>query len=75
VKRQVDVIVDLGKMKRSNSVYACHVTLPMKRDESRRFCGDYRLLSCSRIYMIQDAEGRQWERSCRDLQIHHDQPD
>ncbi len=27
------------------------------------------------IYIIQDANGRQWERSCRDFQIHHVQPD
>ncbi len=75
VKRQIDVMVDLGKMKPSNSEYACHVTLPMKRDVSRRFCEDYRLLSCNRLCMIQDAEGRQWERSCRDFQIYHMQPD
>jgi hypothetical protein len=74
VKRQVDVMVDLGKMKPSNSEYVCHVTLPMKRNVSGRFCEDYRLLSCNRICMIQDAEGRQWERSCRDFQIHHVQP-
>ncbi|CAK9216046.1 unnamed protein product [Sphagnum troendelagicum] len=74
-KRQVDVMTDLSKMKRSNSEYACHVTLPTKRDVNGRFCEDYRLLSCNRIYMIQDAEGRQWERSCRDFQIYHVQPD
>ncbi|CAM6039303.1 unnamed protein product [Sphagnum compactum] len=27
------------------------------------------------LYMIQDANGRMWGKSCRDLQIHHDQPD
>ncbi len=42
MKRQIDVLVDLGKMKLSDSVYACRVTLPIKRDGSRRFCGDYR---------------------------------
>ncbi len=41
MKRQIDVLVDLGKMKPSNSEYACRVTLPVKRDGSRRFCGDY----------------------------------
>jgi len=41
VKRQIDVLVDLGKMKPSDSKYACRVTLPVKRDGSRRFCGDY----------------------------------
>ncbi|CAM6022854.1 unnamed protein product [Sphagnum balticum] len=30
---------------------------------------------CCCIYIIQDANGRQWEKSCRDLQIHHEQPD
>ncbi len=27
------------------------------------------------IYFIQDATGRLWEKSCRDLQTHHEQPD
>ncbi len=45
MKRQIDVLVDLGKMKPSNSEYACRVTLPVKKDESRRFCGDYRPLN------------------------------
>ncbi len=45
MKRQIDVLVDLGKMKPSNSEYACRVTLPVKRDGSRHFCGDYRPLN------------------------------
>jgi len=45
VKRQIDALVDLGKMKPSDSEYACRVTLPIKRDESRCFCGDYRPLN------------------------------
>jgi hypothetical protein len=29
----------------------------------------------SRICIVQDADGRQWKRSRRDLQIYHVQPD
>ncbi len=45
VKRQIDALVELGKMKPSNSEYACRVTLPVKKDGSRHFCGDYRPLN------------------------------
>jgi len=45
VKRQIDALVDLGKMKPSNSKYACRVTLLVKKDGSRQFCGDYRPLN------------------------------
>ncbi len=41
VKRQIDALVELGKMRPSSSEYACRVTLPAKKDGSRRFCGDY----------------------------------
>jgi len=41
VKRQIDILVDLGKMKTKNFEYTCRVTLPIKRDGSRHFCGDY----------------------------------
>jgi hypothetical protein len=41
VKRQIDVLVELGKMRPSSSEYACRVALPVKKDGSRRFCGDY----------------------------------
>jgi len=44
-KRQIDVLVDLGKMKPSSSEYACWVTLPMKKDGNMSFCGDYRPLN------------------------------
>jgi len=32
VKRQIDALVELGKMRPSNSEYACRVTLPVKKD-------------------------------------------
>jgi hypothetical protein len=41
VKRQIDVLVDLGKMKPNNFEYACCVTLPVKKDGSRHLCGNY----------------------------------
>jgi hypothetical protein len=45
VKRHIDVLVELGKMKPSDLEYACRVTLPVKKDGSRQFCGDYRPLN------------------------------
>ncbi len=44
MKRQIDALVELGKMKPNNCEYACRVTLPVKKDGSRRFCGDYKPL-------------------------------
>jgi hypothetical protein len=39
--KQIDALVDLGKMKPSDSEYTCRVTLLIKRDGNKRFCGDY----------------------------------
>ncbi len=39
------MLVKLGKLRPSNSAYACRVTLPVKKDGSRQFCGDYRPLN------------------------------
>ncbi len=35
VKRQINVLVEMGKMKSSDSAYACHVTLRVKKDGSK----------------------------------------
>ncbi|CAN5950853.1 unnamed protein product [Sphagnum jensenii] len=45
VKRQIDVLVNLGKMRPSDSEYAYRVTLPVKNDGSMKLCGDYRPLN------------------------------
>ncbi len=45
VKRQIDVLVDLGKMKPINSKYTYRVTLLIKRDGSKHFFGDYQPLN------------------------------
>jgi len=45
VKRKIDALVDLGKMRPNNSEYACRVILPVKKDGSRCSCGDYRPLN------------------------------
>jgi hypothetical protein len=42
---QIQVLVYLGKMHKSSSKYACRITLSMKKDDIRRFCGDYKPLN------------------------------
>jgi hypothetical protein len=43
VNRQIQALVDLGKMRKNALQYTCRVTLPMKKDGSQRFCGDHPL--------------------------------
>jgi hypothetical protein len=45
VKRQIDTLVEMRKMRPSDSEYACRVTLPVKKDGSMKFYGDYRPLN------------------------------
>jgi hypothetical protein len=45
INRQILIMVDLSKMCKSSSEYACRVTLPMKKDGNIKFCGDYKLLN------------------------------
>jgi hypothetical protein len=45
VIRQIQALVDLGKIHNSASEYDCIITLPMNKEGSRRFCGDYHPLS------------------------------
>ncbi len=45
MNKQIQALIKLGKMKNSDSKYACRVNLLIKRDGSRRFCGDYRPLN------------------------------
>jgi hypothetical protein len=45
INKQIQALVDLGKMRKSASKYACRVTLSMKKDGNQRFCGDYHPLN------------------------------
>ncbi len=42
VKKQIDALVMLGKMKPNTLEYTCKVTLHVKKDGNHKFCGDYK---------------------------------
>ncbi len=41
VNCQIQTLVQLGKMCKNMSEYACRVILVINKDRFRRFCGDY----------------------------------
>jgi hypothetical protein len=45
VNRQIQALVNLGKMRKNASKYVYKITLSMKKDGSRRFYGNYRPLN------------------------------
>jgi len=45
VNRHIQALIKLGKMKNSDSEYACRVSLHIKKDGIKQFCGDYRPLN------------------------------
>jgi len=45
VNRQIQALIKLGKMKNSDSKYACRVSLSIKKDGNKRFYSDYRPLN------------------------------
>jgi hypothetical protein len=54
---------------------ACYASQPMNPRMGQTGVFGFWMEEGCWICFIQDANGRQWERSCRDLQIHHVQPD
>jgi hypothetical protein len=53
---------------------ACHIDQPMNPRVGLTGTPGLWIEEGCWIYFIQDANGRMWERTCRDLQIHHVQP-
>jgi hypothetical protein len=54
---------------------ACYADQPMNPRMGQTCVFSLWMEEGSWIYYIQDANGQMWERTCRDLQIHHVQPD
>jgi hypothetical protein len=45
VKKQIDALVMLGKMKPNTLKYTCKVTLHVKKDGNHKLCGDCKPLN------------------------------
>jgi hypothetical protein len=45
LKKQIDTLVALGKMKPNSYKYVCRVTLPVKKDGNHQSYGDYKPLN------------------------------
>ncbi len=45
MNKQIQALIKFGKMKNSDSEYACRVSLPVKKDGNKQFCGDYKPLN------------------------------
>ncbi|CAK9858984.1 unnamed protein product [Sphagnum jensenii] len=67
------ICVDEGAVTKRTK--ACYTKQPMNPGRGRTSVSGPRMEGRCWIYFIQVANGNMWARTCRDLQIHHDQPD